>query len=148
MAISQKLLDQLIADCKKPEDLIGENGILKQLTKALLERAMQAEITDHLGYPRNAPAGKNSGNFRNDSDKKKLKGNFGEIDVAVPRDRNGSFEPIIVPTVPGIDEYFETLDDADQKLEISPESVPHHARRRAAGILITKTIYTKFLGLS
>lgn len=97
MAISKELLDQLIADYKKPEDLIGENGILKQLTKALLERAMQAEITDHLGYPRNAPAGKNSGNSRNGSYKKKLKGDFGELDVAVPRDRNGSFEPIIVP---------------------------------------------------
>jgi putative transposase len=70
---------------------------LKQLTKALLERAMQAEITDHLGYPRNAPEGKNSGNSRNGSYKKKLKGDFGEMDVAVPRDRNGSFEPIIVP---------------------------------------------------
>jgi putative transposase len=97
MAISKELLDQLIADYKKPEDLIGENGILKQLTKALLERAMQAEITDHLGYPRNAPEGKNSGNSRNGSYKKKLKGDFGEMDVAVPRDRNGSFEPIIVP---------------------------------------------------
>jgi putative transposase len=97
MAISKELLDQLIADYKKPEDLIGENGILKQLTKALLERAMQAEITDHLGYPRNAPEGKNSGNSRNGSYKKKLKGDFGEIDVAVPRDRNSSFVPIIVP---------------------------------------------------
>jgi len=97
MAISKELLDQLIADYKKPEDLIGENGILKQLTKALLERAMQVEITDHLGYPRNAPEGKNSGNSRNGSYKKKLKGDFGEMDVAVPRDRNGSFEPIIVP---------------------------------------------------
>lgn len=97
MAISKELLDQLIADYKKPEDLIGENGILKQLTKALLERAMQAEITDHLGYPRNAPEGKNSGNSRNGSYKKKVKGDFGEIDLAVPRDRNGSFEPIIVP---------------------------------------------------
>jgi putative transposase len=97
MAISKELLDQLIADYKKPEDLIGENGILKQLTKALLERAMQVEITDHLGYRRNAPEGKNSGNSRNGSYKKKLKGDFGEMDVAVPRDRNGSFEPIIVP---------------------------------------------------
>ena len=97
MAIPKEVLDQLIADYKKPEDLIGENGLLKQLTKALLERAMQAEMTDHLGYPRNAPEGKNSGNSRNGSYKKKLKGDFGQIDVAVPRDRNGSFEPVIVP---------------------------------------------------
>lgn len=97
MAIAQELLDQLIADYKKPEDLIGENGLLKQLTKALLERAMQAEMTDHLGYPRNAPEGKNRGNSRNGSYKKKLNGDFGQIDVAVPRDRNGSFAPVIVP---------------------------------------------------
>jgi transposase-like protein len=51
VAITEELLDQLIKDYKKPEDLIGENGLLKQLTKRLLERAMQAEMTDHLGYP-------------------------------------------------------------------------------------------------
>jgi putative transposase len=50
MAIDLNLIDKLLADYKKPEDIIGENGLLKQLTKALLERAMQAEMTDHLGY--------------------------------------------------------------------------------------------------
>ena len=50
MAIDVKLIDKLLTDYKKPEDIIGENGLLKQLTKALLERAMQAEMTDHLGY--------------------------------------------------------------------------------------------------
>lgn len=50
MAIDLKLIDKLLADYKKPEDIIGENGLLKQLTKALLERAMQAEMTEHLGY--------------------------------------------------------------------------------------------------
>ena len=54
MTITEELLDQLIKDYKKPEDLIGEDGLLKQLTKRLLEKAMQAEITDHLGYPKNA----------------------------------------------------------------------------------------------
>jgi putative transposase len=84
-------------DYKKPEDLIGENGLLKQLTKKLLERAMQAEITEHLGYEKNAPSGKNSGNSRNGIYKKNIKGEFGNLDVAVPRDRNASFEPIILP---------------------------------------------------
>ena len=50
MAIDLRLIDKVLADYKKPEDLIGENGLLKQLTKALLERAMQAEMTEHLGY--------------------------------------------------------------------------------------------------
>ena len=97
MAITDELLDQLIKDYKKPEDLIGENGLLKQLTKRLLERAMQAEMTDHLGYPKNAPAGNNTGNSRNGSYKKKVKGDFGEIDVTVPRDRNATFDPAIIP---------------------------------------------------
>ena len=57
MAIDLKLIDKLLADYKKPEDIIGENGLLKQLTKALLERAMQAEMTDHLGYEKHDPAG-------------------------------------------------------------------------------------------
>src|SRR5580658_10193334 len=57
MAIDLKLIDKLLADYKKPEDIIGENGLLKQLTKALLERAMQAEMTDHLGYEKHESAG-------------------------------------------------------------------------------------------
>ena len=50
MAIDKKLIDQLLTDYKKPEDIIGENGLLKELTKAILERALEAEMTDHLGY--------------------------------------------------------------------------------------------------
>jgi len=50
MAIDKTLLDQLLADYKKPEDIIAENGLLKELTKAILERALQAELTDHLGF--------------------------------------------------------------------------------------------------
>jgi putative transposase len=97
MATTDELLDALMKDYKKPEDLIGENGLLKQLTKKLLERAMQAEITEHLGYEKNAPSGKNSGNSRNGIYKKNIKGEFGNLDVVVPRDRNASFEPIILP---------------------------------------------------
>lgn len=97
MAITEDLLDQLIKDYKKPEDLIGENGLLKQLTKRLLERAMQAEMTDHLGYAKNAPTGNNTGNSRNCSYQKKVKGDFGELDLTVPRDRNASFDPAIIP---------------------------------------------------
>ena len=97
MAITEDLLDQLIKDYKKPEDLIGENGLLKQLTKRLLEKAMQAEITDHLGYVKIAPSGNNTGNSRNGSYKKKVKGDFGEIDVTVPRDRNATFDPALSP---------------------------------------------------
>jgi putative transposase len=96
MAIDLKLIDQLLVNYKKPEDIIGENGLLKQLTKALLERALQAELTEHVGYDKHDPAGNNSGNSRNGASKKSLKGDFGEIELETPRDRNGSFEPRIV----------------------------------------------------
>jgi len=97
MAIDKELIDKLLADYKGPEDLVGEQGLLKQLTKALVERAMQAELTHHLGYEKHEPAGRGSGNSRNGTSTKKLKGDFGEAVIEVPRDRNGTFEPKIVP---------------------------------------------------
>ena len=96
MTIDLKLIDELLADYKKPEDIIGENGLLKQLTKAILERALKVELTEHVGYEKHDPAGHHSGNSRNGSTTKKLKGEFGEMDLETPRDRNGSFEPAIV----------------------------------------------------
>jgi putative transposase len=96
MAIDKKLIDQLLTDYKKPEDIIGEGGLLKQLTKAILERALQAELNGHLGYEKHDPAGHNSGNSRNGSGRKKLQGNFGELELETPRDRQGTFEPQIV----------------------------------------------------
>jgi putative transposase len=97
MATQDELLDDLMKNYRKPEDLIGENGLLKQLTKALVERAMKTEMTDHLGYDKHDPAGKKSGNSRNGNSKKTIKGEFGNLEIAVPRDRNSTFEPVIVP---------------------------------------------------
>ncbi|HWR58143.1 MAG TPA: IS256 family transposase [Thermodesulfovibrionales bacterium] len=97
MATTDDLLDDLMKNYKKPEDLIGENGLLKQLTKALVERAMKAEMTAHLGYEKHDPTGKKSGNSRNGKSKKTIKGKFGNIEIAVPRDRNSTFEPVIIP---------------------------------------------------
>jgi putative transposase len=97
MATQDELLDDLMKNYKKPEDLIGENGLLKQLTKALVERAMKAEMTDHLGFEKHDPAGKKSGNSRNGNSKKTIKVEFGRLEIAVPRDRNSTFEPVIVP---------------------------------------------------
>ena len=96
MAIDPDLIDKLLADHKKPEQIIGKDGLLKQLTKALLERALQSELTEHLGYEKSDPVGNNSGNSRNGATKKTLKGDFGAIELETPRDRNGSFEPQIV----------------------------------------------------
>src|SRR5436309_5602944 len=96
MALDKELIDKLLEGYQKPEDLIGENGLLKQLTKALVERALNAELTHHLGYEKNNPEGQRKGNFRNGNSRKKLKGDFGEIQIDVPRDRDGKFEPQIV----------------------------------------------------
>lgn len=96
MTIDNELIDKLLKDYQKPEDLIGENGLLKQLTKQLLERAMAAELTEHVGYEKHDVAGHNSGNSRNGKSAKTLKGSFGTLPLAVPRDRNGTFEPRII----------------------------------------------------
>src|SRR5271156_1427380 len=90
------LIDELLAGCKTPADIAGENGLLKQLTKAIIERAMQAELTTHLGYEKHSVEGHNTGNSRNGTSGKRLKGDFGTLEIAVPRDREASFEPQLV----------------------------------------------------
>lgn len=96
MEIKTEVIDELLKGYEKPEDIIGENGLLKQLTKALLERAMSAEMSAHLGYDKHDPAGHNSGNSRNGASAKTVKGEFGEMEVQTPRDRNATFEPQIL----------------------------------------------------
>ena len=73
------LIDALLANYKTPEDLIGQNGLLKQLTKALVERALQAEMTDHLGHGKNQLVANEAGNTRNGRSQKTLKGDFGAL---------------------------------------------------------------------
>ena len=90
------LLDELLRDYKQPEDVLGEQGLLKQLSKAVLERVLGAELAGHLGYEKHDPAGYGSGNSRNGTTEKTLKGKNGEVTIDVPRDRNGTFEPQIV----------------------------------------------------
>ena len=91
-----ELIDELLKDYKKPEDIIGENGLLKELTKALLERALNSELTHHLGYNKHSPEGKNTGNSRNGKSSKTLKSDYGELNLSVPRDRKSEFDPQIV----------------------------------------------------
>src|SRR5678810_329367 len=74
MAIDNELIDKLLKDYKKPEDLVGENGLLKELTKRLLERAMSAEMTEHVGYEKHDATGDNTGNSRNGTSAKTIKG--------------------------------------------------------------------------
>ena len=94
---SPEILDQILAGGSlKPEDLAGEDGLFRRLKKALLERALGAELTHHLGYEKGDPAGRGTGNSRNGTSSKALLTDDGEIEIEVPRDRAGTFEPVIV----------------------------------------------------
>jgi putative transposase len=93
---SDELLDQLLANYTKPEDLTGKDGILKQLTARLVERALQTEMTEHLGYEKHDPKGRGVPNSRNGTSAKTLKTEQGPVDIEVPRDREGTFEPQLV----------------------------------------------------
>src|SRR5665213_1068709 len=92
-----EILYELLAGMCSPEELMGDAGLFKQLKKALMERVLGAELTHHLGYEKGDPAGQGSGNSRNGHSAKTVLGEDGEIDLAIPRDRAGSFEPRIVP---------------------------------------------------
>jgi len=95
--IDEQLADQLLGKAQaEGVELLGPDGLLSQVTKAVLERALAEEMTSHLGYEKHDPAGRGSGNSRNGSTGKTLLTGVGAVDLAVPRDRNGSFEPKIV----------------------------------------------------
>ena len=96
MVIKAEIIDELLSDYTDPEDLLGDGGLFKELKKALLERALSAELRDHLGYAKGDPKGKKTGNSRNGHGSKKVTGEDGEMDILVPRDRDASFEPQII----------------------------------------------------
>lgn len=91
--IDPKLVDDLSKSIKTEQDLAALSKFLLKLT---VERAMGAEMDDHLGYEKHANDGKNSGNSRNGYSQKTLKGNFGEVEIKTPRDRNSTFEPQLI----------------------------------------------------
>ena len=93
---SDALIDELLKDCKDPKDILGRNGLLKKLTKRLVERALESELTDHLGYEPHDVNGHGSGNSRNGKTKKTVVNETGSIEIEVPRDRNGTFEPQLI----------------------------------------------------
>ncbi|ANE55906.1 hypothetical protein MKLM6_2564 [Methylomonas koyamae] len=82
-SIPTELLDSLLSSYQKPEDLIGENGLLKQLTKALVERALEPEMTEHLSHAKHEAVTNPSGNARNGKSRKTLKGDFGELPIEI-----------------------------------------------------------------
>ncbi|BCO34772.1 transposase [Mycobacterium heckeshornense] len=108
------LAEQLLAQAKeRGVDLIGPDGLLNQLTKNVLEAALDAEMTEHLGYDKHDPAGPGSGNSRNGTRVKTVFTEIGPVEIEVPRDTNSSFDPQIVKKrqrrLTGIDEIVLSL---------------------------------------
>jgi transposase-like protein len=97
MAITKEVLDELLKDCHGPDDFYGPDGLVKQLSKAIIERMMQAELTEQLGYEKSEPGEKQTENRRNGKSTKILRTDQGPMDIAVPRDRNGEYEPKVIP---------------------------------------------------
>jgi putative transposase len=113
MELTPKMIEQLKADlsnAKTYEDLMGPDGAIKKLMKNALEEMLDAELTEHLGYEKNSPFGKNTGNSRNGKTKKTLKNDNGEVELNIPRDRNSEFDPIVVK------KYDRTLGPIEDKI--------------------------------
>jgi putative transposase len=112
--LDEQLVEQLVSRAKAGGlKLTGEGGVLQQLTKRLLESALDGEITDHLGYDKHDPAGRGTGNSRNGTRTKTVLTDIGPVRVDVPRDRDASFEPKIVAKrqkrLTGVDEMVISL---------------------------------------
>ncbi|MDF1756414.1 MAG: IS256 family transposase [Verrucomicrobiales bacterium] len=91
------LLDQLLEEYEGPDDMFGQSGLLESLKAKLVERALQGELTHHLGYEKHGTKPEGSRNARNGTSKKRVKTESSQIEIEVPRDREGSFEPTLVP---------------------------------------------------
>jgi len=104
----EQLIDELLKEYKGPESFWGETGIFAQLKKKIIERTLDAEMDNHLGYTKHDPKGHNSGNSRNGKGKKTVVIDSEQVDLEPPRDRNGTFEPQLIPKR---QKYFQGFDD-------------------------------------
>lgn len=106
-----ELLDELLEDCESPEDILGESGLMKQIKKRLVERVLAGELNHHLKSEASDESAKP--NSRNGSSKKTIQSEDGALELSIPRDRNGSFEPILVPKhqrrIAGLDDKILAL---------------------------------------
>ena len=84
MPITDKLIDQLLGGSSSREDIFGEDGLLKELTKKVAEHALEAEMESHFGYAKHDSSGKNSGNSRNGKSRKSVRSDHGDIDLEIP----------------------------------------------------------------
>jgi transposase-like protein len=98
MTFSKEMLDDILKDYRGPEDMMGQEGIIKQLSKALIERAMETELTEQLGYEKSDQAEKPTANRRNGKSARQLRTDEGPMEIEIRRDREGKLEPAIVPS--------------------------------------------------
>jgi putative transposase len=113
MKLTPEMIKQLESDLSKAktyEDLMGKNGAIKKLLKSSLENLLETELTEHLGYEKNSPEGNNSGNNRNGKTNKSIKTDEGQIELTIPRDRNSTFDPVVVK------KYEKTLGPIENKI--------------------------------
>lgn len=113
MDLTEEMIEQLKVDLSKAKnynDLMGKDGAIKKLIGKTLEQMLESELTEELGYERYSPEGKNSGNSRNGKTHKTLKNDNGQIELTVPRDRNGEFDPVIVK------KYEKTIGPIEEKI--------------------------------
>jgi len=96
MTIRRELIDELLKEYETPQEILGEGSQLKELTKTVIERCLETELDNHLGYPRDGRKSYATGNSRNGHSQKTLKGEQGHVDIEVPRDRQSTFEPQLV----------------------------------------------------
>ena len=113
MVLTDEIFEQFksdLAKAKNYDDLMGKDGAIKKLIAKSLEQMQESELTEHLGYEKHSPTGKNTGNSRNGKTHKTLKNDNGEIEITVPRDRNGEFDPVIVK------KYERTIGPIEDKI--------------------------------
>ena len=94
--IDADILDELLKGCERPEDLLGDGGLMKDLKRALMQRMLGAELTEHLGYEPGETPPPLQPNRRNGTGRKTVKGETGAFEIDVPRGREGSFEPRLI----------------------------------------------------
>lgn len=111
--LTKEQIEQLQKDlenAKTFEDLMGKDGAIKRLLKNSLEQLLEGEMTEHLGYEKHSPEGDNTGNSRNGKNSKSVRSSQGEIELKIPRDRNGQFNPIAIP------KHQRTLGDIEDRI--------------------------------
>ncbi len=137
--ISDDQLDEFLGDCESSEDLFGDDGLFKNLKRRLVERMLQGELTAHLGYEKHSVTGNKSGNSRNGSTVKKVRSDDGELVIEVPRDRNGTFDPVLIEkyqrAFPGFDDKILSL----YSTGVSTEDITEHLQE-IYGVTVSKSL--------